>query len=156
MGHQIESVHEPERWFAAQTFHSDAEHVGQVIGPVFGAVAAYLGRRGVPCEGPAVSRYRPEAGGFEVAAGFAVDGPFPEGDGVRPERLPETDALATLHTGAYTGLPGAYADLEHEARVRGVALDPTAMWEEYLDGPDVPQEQTRTRIVWPLVEAGRR
>ena len=67
---------------------------------------------------------------------------------VRSE-LPETDALATVHTGAYTGLPGAYADLEHEARDRGVTLDPTAMWEEYLDGPDVPAEQTRTRVVWP-------
>ena len=79
MGHQIESVHEPERWFAAQTFHSDAEHVGQVIGPAFGAVAAYLGRRGSALRGAGGLALPPRAGRLRGRGGLRGRRPVPRG-----------------------------------------------------------------------------
>ncbi|HET6694432.1 MAG TPA: GyrI-like domain-containing protein [Pedococcus sp.] len=152
MGYDIEIAHESGRHLAVTRFESRVDEFGERMGAAFGTVAAYLGAAGVPFTGPAVARYEVLGdGAFAVAAGFVVEGPFEGGRGVEHEQLPVCDVARTVHVGPYDRLREAYEALGEGAASHGREIDESIpMWEEYLDGPEVPQEQTRTVVSRPL------
>ncbi len=144
----------PSRTVAVTHFHvemAELPELGEKMGAAFGAVMAHISRAGAIPRGPAVARYEPEDGGFDVAAGFPVTEAFEPGDGVEPLVLPGGEVAHTTHLGPYEELPAAYEALRADVEAQGRSLDSAApMWEEYWSGPDAPAEETRTEIFWPL------
>jgi effector-binding domain-containing protein len=142
---------EPGRHLAATRFDADLAHMDEQMGAAFAAVAAYLGREGVTTPGPALAHYDVRPDGMTVSAGFVVSHPV-DGDGtVVDVQLPECEVVSGVHVGPYDELPTAYEQLRDAAEARGRKLDESAMWEEYVTGPEVPPEQMRTVVSWPLV-----
>lgn len=151
MEYQIDLTEEPARRVAVHRFDLDPAHVADQMGPAFETVGRFLAGHRVPITGPAISVYDMEPDGMTAAVGFEVTDAF-EGDGeVEPDTVPAVEALTTLHVGPYQELTKAYEVLRGHAGRLGRSLDETRMWEEYLTGPDVPADQTRTRVVWPLL-----
>jgi effector-binding domain-containing protein len=151
MLYEIREHEEPDRHLAVRRFAARPDQIGARIGEAFGAVYQYLGRHGLQPLGPPIGCYEMGSGTpFEVRAGCVVPAPI-EGEGdVEPYFLPGGPALVTEHVGTYAELPKAYEALEAHAREFGQELDPNVMWEEYLTGPEVPPDQMRTVIHWPL------
>ncbi|QZY28642.1 GyrI-like domain-containing protein [Nocardioides coralli] len=148
----IEITSEPARHLAARRFDLDLDHVGEQMGEAFGAVARFLDRENILPTGPAMAYYEVGEEGMRVSAGFLVDPPIREGDGVVDREVPEREVVRGVHVGSYDTLPKTYDALRATAEARGRKLDETAMWEEYLTGPDHPPEEMRTRVSWPLAD----
>lgn len=142
--------HVPRRELAVVTQRTPMDRMPQVVPAALQEVAGYLAAQGLPFDGPAVAVYSDmNAGSCTVAAGFVVQQPF-EGDGrVHHTVLPETDAYTLTHVGPYADVGPAYEAIQRAAVEQGRPLA-SLMWEEYRDPPDVPPEQTRTVICWPV------
>lgn len=155
MSYEIDVLAVPARTLAASRFHvteGDLPDMGATMGSAFGRVMNALRAAGATAVGPAVACYERSDDGFDVAAGFPVASPI-VGEGVMSLELPSAEVAHTMHIGSYEELPKAYDALRAEVEARGRHLDDSApMWEEYLTGPDVPPEQTRTEVYWPLAQ----
>jgi hypothetical protein len=154
MAYDISIGQESGRYLAVRRYDAEPTQLGEAMGAAFGAVAGHLRGIGVPVTGPAVSCYQMDGNLFHVASGFMVDGPFEAGNGVEPLQLPAGEVLSTLHVGPYESLGRAYDAIQEWAQTHGRPVDPSSMmWEEYLDGPQTPPQQTRTLVHWPLPPA---
>lgn len=152
MLYEIREQQEPDRHLAVTRFSASPDRIGARMGPAFGAVYAYVGRHGLQPVGAPVGCYEMGSGTtFEVLAGCVVEVPIEAEGDIEPYVLRGGPALTTVHAGPYDDLPKAYEALEAHAREFGLELDMSTMWEEYLTGPEVPPEQMRTVIHWPLV-----
>jgi effector-binding domain-containing protein len=114
----------------------------EFFGPAFGEVLAVVGAQARAPVGPPFGRYVPRGDGFDVTAGFPVDGAVAASGRVVPDVLPGGTVATTLHTGRYDEVGDAYAAttawlLEHDLTVADVP------WESYLDAPDVAEPRTR-------------
>lgn len=128
-----------------------AQELPAFLGGAFGDVMATVAAQGRRITGMPFGRYVPVGdGGFEVEAGFPVDGPVAAQGRVEPGTLPGGPVLTTVHRGSYESVAGAY-----ELLVRSVAESggqpAGAPWECYLDEPGVPEP--RTQVVLPYTEA---
>jgi effector-binding domain-containing protein len=151
MSYEIREVREPDRHLAVTRFTASPDQIGARMGQAFGAVFQYLGRRGLAPLGPPVGCYEMSAGTtFEVRAGCVVSVPIEAEDDVEPYFLSGGPTLVTEHVGPYDELPKAYEALQARALELGQELESAVMWEEYLTGPEVPPDQMRTVIHWPL------
>jgi effector-binding domain-containing protein len=151
MSYEIRERQEPDRHLAVVRFSASPDQIGTRMGQAFGAVYQYLGRHGLEPQGPPVGCY--EMGGgpaFGVRAGCVVAAPIDAEGDVEPYFLSGGTTLVTEHVGPYVELSKAYEALEVHAREHGQELDGGVMWEEYLTGPEVPPEQMRTVVHWPL------
>jgi effector-binding domain-containing protein len=152
MGYDVTIEQEQGRHLAVQRFDARPEEISARMGAAFGAVMGRLRALGLSATGPAVSCYEMEGEAFHIAAGFVVAGPFEAGGGVEPLQLPVREVATAMHVGPYEELGRAYDALREGAAAQGRAVDESSMmWEEYLDGPQTPPEQTRTLVHWPLV-----
>ena len=150
MDYEIELKALQLQHLAVVRFHASEAEMAQQMGAAFGAVIEYLTRNGLQPQGPAVAVYTEPFGTvFDVAAGFVVAAPI-TGDGhVVPDELPAGEAAVTMHVGPYEGLSDAYQAVQ--AWIEREAREPAGKtWEEYLDGPETPPEQTRTVLYRPL------
>ncbi len=85
----------------------------------------------------------------ELEIGLPVAKPLPGEGVVQPGQLPGGFWASTLHVGPYAHVGSSWVELQqfisasgHQSRGVG--------YEFYFDGPDVPPEKTRTRIMVPL------
>lgn len=155
MAQEIDTRFVPAREMAVAKFSVSMEGMADMaerMGAAFGQVMGRLRAVDAVASGPAVACYQPMEGGFEVAAGFPVLAAIEEaGDGVVNLELPSGEVAHTAHVGPYDRLPQTYEALRVGVEAQGRHLDDHApMWEEYLTGPEVPPEQARTEIYWPL------
>lgn len=155
MAHDVQITTVLPRTIAATRFSaSDPAQIADAMGPAFAQVAQAVTPLGRTPVAPAVALYTPAAVGFDVAAGFPLDGdaPPPQVDAVGPVEIPGGEVATTTHVGGYDTLPEAYADVEAQVTARGRAIATDApMWEEYWSEPDAPPEETRTVVHLPLV-----
>lgn len=149
MSHEIRLEQLSRRDTAQVHFRASEQELPGKFGQVFGEVGSYLGRNGIPFEGPAFASFVRDGDQFEVNAGFLVPGPIP-GDGhVVAGELPACEALVTLHIGPYDSAVEAYDDLHAWAREHGRELA-EPMWEYYMSDPATPPAEVRTEVFWPL------
>ena len=137
---------------AVVKFTAGVAEMGDKIGAAFGEVMQYLMQTGAQIAGPAIGYYE-QLGNerFNVSAGFLVAAPIDGNGSVVPFELPAGKVATTMHAGPYETLPEAYAAITEQSKAIGAEIDMTSpMWEEYLTGPEVPPEQTRTLIFWPV------
>lgn len=153
MGYDVQIAHESGRHLAVTRFTTEISRIGEKIGPAFQTVAGYLAEQGIAAAGPAVAYYETGPDEFKVAAGFFVAEPIVGGGAVQPFRLPDTDVATTTHMGAYEDLVSAYDAVKSGALDQGREVDESTMWEEYWTGPEVPAEQIKTVVYWPLKPA---
>lgn len=152
MSYEIREQQERERHLAVKRSTATPDQLGPLVAEAFRAVYGYTGRHGLTPVGAPVACYLMGGGdAFEALVGCVVSRPIEAEGDVEPYVLPGGPALVTEHVGPYEELSKAYEALEARARESGQELDRTTMWEEYLTGPDVPPEQMRTVIHWPLL-----
>ncbi len=148
--YQVQFVRVPSRHVAVHRFRARPEEIGQKMGEAFGMVMRYAGMHGLQVHGPGIGHYTMHGREFEVAAGFVVDVDFQGDDEVGLLTLPAGEVATTTHVGPYDHLMEAYEAVQAHARQVGRKLDEHVMWEEYLTGPEVPMEQQRTVVRWPV------
>lgn len=154
MAHDVRIVTVPSRTVAATRFAAtEAAQIAQLMEAAFTEVVQTVAALGRTPVAPAVAFYEPTAAGWDVCAGFPLDGeePPPQAGVVGPVEIPGGEVATTTHVGSYDTLPEAYADVDAQVSARGrtVAMD-RPMWEEYWSGPDAPPEETRTVVYLPL------
>jgi len=161
MHEEIITTEEPKAQLAVAEFEARVDEIGEHIGSAFATVGAWLARHQVTPIGPALAYYSPTAHGFRVRAGFQVAEPVNGDDQVHGFERPgppvgpgsagrRGGGAPPPHDGPYNSLPEAYDAIRTYAAEHALSLDETAMWEEYLSGPDAAPDATRTRILWPL------
>ena len=141
-----------ERPTAVVRGHVPHDGIGPFLGSAFGEVMSVLAEAGVEPAGLPFARYRLTDDGFDVEAGFPVDGPVATFGRVEGSTLPACRAARVLHQGSYAELAGAY-----DAAVRWIDENACRQdgdaWEMYLDGPEVAEP--RTEVFVPCVPAHR-
>lgn len=147
----------PTRTLAVARFHVDDDEmneIGRRINDAFETVVGELQQAGVTPTEPAVASYERAGDGFDVAAGFPVDGPFEPAGAVTRVAVGGCEVAHTTHVGPYDRLPDAYEALRADAEAGGRALvDDAPMWEEYWSPPESPPQDTRTEVFWPVAPA---
>ena len=118
--------------------------IGQALGEVIGAVG-----EGVVA-GPPFCRIDMDGGEFALEVGFPVQSAIEPTGRVVPSRLPGGEVATVLHVGSYDGVPPAYFAIEQWLSDNGFTAAGRP-WEEYLDGPEVPEP--RTVVCWPFTRA---
>lgn len=124
-----------------------AAFLGEAFTEVMAAVQQHQGR----ATGPPFARYAllPDQG-FQVQAGFPVEG-LAGGEGrVELTTLPAGSAATTVHTGEYAGVAAAYQAIEQWMTENGYQ-PADAPWESYLDEPGVAAP--RTAVYFPCRRA---
>lgn len=148
--YQVQFVRVPARRVAVHRFRARPEEIARMMGEAFGEVMRYAGAHGLQVHGPGIGHYTMHGREFEVAAGFVVDADFQGDDEVGLLPLPACEVATTTHVGPYERLMEAYEAVQEHARQLGRKLDEHVMWEEYLTGPEVPMDQQRTVVRWPV------
>lgn len=148
--YQVEIVAVPARLMAAHRFHAEPQDIPQAVGAAFEKVFRFASERGIAIAGPAVTHYTMTPKGFDMASGFIVSGPFEGTDEVAALELPACQAAVTTHIGPYSQLMAAYDAIKEQVPSLGRAIDEAVMWEEYWTGPETPEEEHKTVIVWPV------
>jgi len=148
----IEIVEKPlpaVRLAAGAATVADQEQVSDVIGPIYGRVAAALG----PDLGkaPAVAQYDVGESGMHLVAGFPYDGPAR--DGFEIVELPAVQtAMCGVHLGAMDRIAETWQALHAEIVARGYT--PSGPCRElYLRSEPEPQTDWVTELQQPVVRA---
>ena len=108
MGYEIHLIDLPRQPAAVVRAQVAPPDLGEFLGNAFEEVLAVAGHQGRAPAGPPFGRYVPNADGFEVTAGFPVDGEVSASGRVTPDALPGGTVATTLHTGAYDAVAAAY------------------------------------------------
>jgi len=148
MPYEVEVVEREPQVAAVVAGRVPHDGVGPFIGEALGEVIRTVGEAAVV--GPPFCKVDVDRDGFFLEAGFPVRAPIdPTGRVVR-SRLPGGEVATILHVGPYDGVPPAYAALEQWMSDNGMTAAGRP-WEEYLDGPEVPEP--RTVVCWPFTRS---
>jgi effector-binding domain-containing protein len=126
------------------------QDIAQALGQAYGEIFGYLGEQGVqPAGMPFTMYYNMDMSDLDIEIGVAVERPVPEKSAMRLGELPAGKIAACLYTGPYSDCGPAYEELQRFVQEQGYEAAGVAI-EYYFSGPDVPPEETQTRIVFPL------
>jgi effector-binding domain-containing protein len=128
------------------------ENLPKVLGESYAAIGQYLGILGeMPGGAPFVAYYNMDMQNLDIEIGFPVSHPISGKAHIQAAEMPAGKYASCLHKGPYAELRPAYEALtnfvnEHNLETIGV------VYEFYLNSPvEVPQEELKTQIVFPLV-----
>ena len=117
------------------------EQIAGFLGGVFGEVMGVLAAEGLQPAGMPFGCYVPTPDGFEIEAGFPTAVPVAPAGRVVPAAIPGGTAVRVLHKGSYGEVAAAYHAAEAWLADNGYESTGPP-WEEYLDGPEVPEPRT--------------
>jgi effector-binding domain-containing protein len=126
------------------------EDLPQLIGQSYGAIMQVMAERGVELAGePYVAYFNMDMQNLQVELGFPVSA-VAEGKGeVIAGVIPGGKKATTLYVGPYQKMAPAYETLTQFTKDQN--LVPTGVaYEHYLNGPETPPEELKTRIVFPV------
>ena len=130
---------------------ASVKNLPQAMGEAYGAISQYLGELGEqPVGPPFCAYYNTDIEDLDVEMGFAVDKTFDGKGEVQAGEMPVGMMASCLFTGPYVEMAPAYEALatwieENKMEATGVA------YEFYLNDPnEVPPEELKTQIVFPL------
>jgi len=132
-------------------YRTPAADLPNSMGPIYGEIAAYMGKSGIPFAGPPFAMYyNMDMNDLDVEIGFPV-AKVTAGEGrISAGKLPGGSFATAKHTGPYTALEETYNALTAFVKDKGVQME-TFMFEEYLNSPeDTPPETLETAIYFPL------
>lgn len=133
--------------------HSPVTQLPQLLRRTLGEIMAYLGtQREQPAGMPYVAYRNMDMSNLDLEIGFPVAHALPPLGNITAGEIPAGTVASTPHVGPYDKVETAYNDLRAFAKSRG--WEPTGVvYEFYFDGPEVPPEKTRTRIMFPVKPA---
>lgn len=128
------------------------ENLPQVLGAAYEKIIKYLSELGeFPCGAPFAAYYNTDMQDLDLEIGFPVLQALPGKDEVKPGEIPAGKQAVCLHIGSYSKVEPAYEALMEWVVEKGYT--PTGVaYEFYLNDPsETPEEELKTRIVFPLV-----
>lgn len=150
----IHLVEREEQRTAAIRERVPISELPQFFDRVYHQTMAAMEAQGLRPTGPPFAKYYGKpTDAADVEAGFPVDRPVAEGDGVIAGTLPGGKVVEAVHVGPYDTMERTYDAMVAWVAERG--LTPSeVMWETYLSDPrENPDPATwRTEIYWPVSE----
>jgi AraC family transcriptional regulator len=148
MGYEIEVRHLART--PTLTVHAEITQaeIQATMGASFGALFGYAGRNGVQPTG-VFARYHAFEPKIVMDVGVTLARALPGEGNIEAGEIAEGDAAVTLHVGPYETIAPAYQAVQAWIAANGRAAAGPPM-EFYLSPPDVPPDQIRTEVVFPL------
>jgi effector-binding domain-containing protein len=117
---------------------------------VYGAIIRYLGELNEEHTGAAFAAYyNMDMQNLDIEAGFPVSKPVPAKGEVQASEIPGGTFAVCHYTGPYNEVGPAYEALTQFAKDKG--YEPSGVAHEwYLNGPDVPPQDLKTDIAFPV------
>jgi effector-binding domain-containing protein len=135
-------------------FRSPVQDLPVHLGRIYGSIMHYLETLGEEDTGAAFAAYyNMDMQDLDVEAGFPVARPLPGKGDIQAAEIPGGMFAICHYTGPYDQVGPAYEQLMRFVRERGYTAGGVA-YEWYFDGPDVPPQDTRTDIVFPVTRSG--
>lgn len=127
-----------------------AEELPQVIGQSYGTIMQMMAEKGLQYSGePYVAYYNLDMQNLDVEMGFPLAESAEGDDEVKLGVIPAGKKATTLYVGPYTEMTMAYDALTKFVQEQG--FEPTGIaYEHYLNGPETPPAELKTRIVFPV------
>jgi effector-binding domain-containing protein len=121
------------------------------MGAAYGAIAQYLGELGEhPAGPPFIAYYNMDMADLDVEIGFTVEREIASMGNVQAGHMPAGMMASCLFTGPYVEMAPAYEALAAWIEENGMEATGVA-YEFYLNDPtEVPPEELKTQIVFPL------
>ena len=150
MGFQCVLARQPSQPTLCVKTHAAVGQLPALLGSTFEQIMHCLEVQGQQPAGlPYVAYKNLGMSELEVEIGFPVAKPLPGQGAVQPGHLPGGTWASTLHVGPYDHVGASWDELQHFISASGHKSRGVG-YEFYFDGPDVPPERTRTRIMVPL------
>jgi effector-binding domain-containing protein len=148
MPHEIEVRHLSRT--PTLTIHAEIApaEIQATMGASFGALFGYAGRNGVQPAG-VFARYHAFEPKVVMDIGVTLPRALPGEGNIEAGEIAECDAAVTLHVGPYEGMAPAYEAVQAWIAAKGRTAAGPPM-EFYLSPPDVPPDQIKTEVVFPL------
>ena len=133
---------------------TSVQDMPQVLGAAYGAIAQYLQELGEqPAGPPFTAYYNMDMQDLDVEIGFPVSGKFPGKDDIAASEIPSGKVATCLYVGPYNEMEPAYKALLQWIEDNGYEATGVA-YEMYLNDPgQVPPQELKTQIVFPLKTA---
>jgi effector-binding domain-containing protein len=124
------------------------------MGEFFSELSAYMRENDIPMAEPPFALFHSvDKENVDMECGFPTQRPEEGEDNIFPSRLPGGTVVMAVHIGPYEQLEQTYSEIRGYMREHGLTPGPI-MWEQYLTGPDVEDENKHvTHMFWP-VEGG--
>jgi effector-binding domain-containing protein len=148
---EMEIVELKERNTVSVRYRTPAAGLAGSMGPIYGEIAAYMGKNGIPFAGPPFAMYyNMDMDDLDVEIGFPV-GKAQTGEGrVKAGKLPGGRMATATHLGPYTSIEETYNKLTAFVGQKGLETE-SYMYEEYLNSPeDTAPEKLATNIYFVL------
>ncbi len=128
------------------------DKIGEVMGPLFGEVYAFIQQSGrQPAGMPFALYHSMDDNTVELECGMPVASPVEGAGRVKAGELPAGTVATVTHTGPYDALPQTWSSLAEWIGSQG--LQPAgAPWEVYVTDPGAEPDQSkwRTDIFFPV------
>lgn len=141
MEYHVEQIELTERPTAVVRGLVAEEQIPDFLGGVFAEVMEVIQAQGRQPGGMPFGCYVPTANGVEIEAGFPTSAAVTPTGRVVASSLPGGPAIRVLHKGPYDAVTAAY-DAAEAWLVDSPWESAGPPWEEYLDGPEVPEPRT--------------
>jgi effector-binding domain-containing protein len=132
-------------------YRTPAAELPNSMGPVYGEIAAYMGKNGIRFAGPPFAMYyNMDMNDLDVEIGFPVPAAAAGAGRVKAGKLPGGSFAVAKHVGPYATIEETYNGLTAFVKEKGVQPE-AYMFEEYLNSPeDTPPDKLETVIYFPL------
>ena len=132
-------------------YRTPAKELPKTMGPIYGEIAAYMARNGIPYAGPPFAMYyNMDMDDLDVEIGFPVVKAAAGEGRVKASSLPGGRVATAKHVGSYESIEKTYNQLMAFVAKEKLEVE-SFMYEEYLNSPeDTPADKLETNIYFPL------
>lgn len=145
-----EIIDQPAQFALAVRFRAPVQNLQQHFGRVYGMIMQYLNEIGAkPTGGVFAIYHNMDMQNLDIEAGFTVSHALPAKDEIESIEIPAGNYAVCHYRGPYDQMAPAYEQLMEFARDKGFVTGEIA-YEWYLTGPEVPPQDNRTNIAFPV------
>lgn len=120
------------------------------LGRAYGEIENWAAKHRVHISAPFARYAFVSPSNCTLDAGFIAERPAAGSERIAVREGGGYTALVATHVGPFSAVSSAYTELEEFMKIHGYA-SAGAPVEFYLTPPDVPPQQQKTEIVWPVV-----
>ncbi len=146
----IEMMYKNEQPTLFIRVRTPVEALPNLIGESYGKILALMAEQNaLPADAPYVGFYNMDMQDLDVEIGIPVAAPIAGHGGIQAGSIPAGRRVFCIYRGPYTGMEPIYAEMG--AYIEKNGLKPSGpVYECYLNGPTVPEEEFLTQILMPV------
>jgi len=131
-------------------FRASVQDLPRHFDRIYGSIIQYLETLGEqPTGEPFAAYFNMDMQNLDIEAGFPVAKPLPGKGDIQSSAIPGGMAAVCHYTGPYDGVGPAYEQLSQFIKDQGYTpIGPAYEW--YLSEPDVPSQDIRTDLMFPV------